>query len=199
MTPGRLDTPAHSIRFPTPEHEPEFQPDQSVLFGATVDLQPPAELSLAEQTTFTEQWVNQVAPEMMSPQYADQDDHQDANSDVGDDYQDAQDDDEEIEDERPENESEMQEDETIEEFEDRVLNKRAAQMHRNLEKRFLEEENIDLKSMLNRNHRKQAAQKFYSILVLQKVMAVRATQSAESYGPITIAQGPKFASAIKLL
>ena len=129
----------------------------------------------------------------------DHDDHQDAHFDAGDDFQDAPDDEEEVEDERPEEDSEMQEDETIEQFEDRVLNKRAAQMHRNLEKRFAGEDEIDLKSMLNRNLRKQAAQKFYSVLVLQKVMAVRASQGSDSYGQITITQGPKFASAIKLL
>ena len=199
MTPGRLDTPAHSIGFPTPVHHQEFQQDQSGLFGATADLQPPADLTPAQQTTFTEQWVNQVAPEMMSPQYAEHDDHQDAHSDAGDDFQDAPDDEEEVEDERLEEDSEMQEDETIEQFEDRILNKRAAQMHRNLEKRFAGEEEIDLKSMLNRNLRKQVAQKFYSVLVLQKVMAVRASQGSDSYGQITITQGPKFASAIKLL
>merc|ERR1712223_1682241 len=52
----------------------------------------------------------------------------------------------------------MEEDETIEEFEDRVLNKRAAQLHRLMTRKFAEK----FSQMTVRNTRKQAAQKFHS-------------------------------------
>ena len=91
----------------------------------------------------------------------------------------------------------MQEDETIEEFEDRVLNKRAGHLNKILQSKF--EDNVisigfeELTS--RRNLRKQVAQRFYSILVLQKVMAVNIDQ-AEPYSKIMITKGPKFDSAI---
>ena len=43
-------------------------------------------------------------------------------------------------------------------------------LFRNLSKRWDESNNIKLTSLLKRNNRKQAAQKFYSLLVLQKVV-----------------------------
>merc|ERR1712217_484434 len=62
----------------------------------------------------------------------------------------------------------MQEDETIEDFENRVLNKRAALLHKQLNKKFANTSN----QLTQKCNRKQVAQKFHSILVLQKMMAL---------------------------
>jgi chromatin segregation and condensation protein Rec8/ScpA/Scc1 (kleisin family) len=73
----------------------------------------------------------------------------------------------------------MGEEETIESFEDRVLNKRAAQLHRNLSRKFDAEQGgpLRLLGMLRRSeNKKQAATKFYSCLVLSKVRAVEIDQ-----------------------
>jgi len=200
---GPLTTPAHSVGFPTPAHQPEIE--QSGLFGASAELPPPS----ADLTgSFTEQWVNQVQKggEIMSPHYDDDDDHGPPDlPDHDDDDEEQPEEDEEddfpadIDEGRAGEDSEMMEDETIEQFEDRVLNKRAAQMHRLLDKKFDEQSSLELDSLFKRNSRKQVAQKFYSILVLQKVMAVDANQSSDSYGLISIEKGPKFDAAIKLL
>merc|ERR1712123_539053 len=84
-------------------------------------------------------------------------------------------------------EDDMQEDETIEEFEDRVLNKRAAQLHRHLSRKFSDR----FSQLTRKNNRKQAAQKFHSLLVLQKMMALDVHQDTEPpYGEINIKKGP---------
>jgi cohesin complex subunit SCC1 len=185
---------------PTPGPEPEdaFSPGP-----------PAAELTPALQVTLTQQWVSQVQPP--------EDEDMDGGGYEAEPYEgEGEEEDVPCEGEEDEefpadleagtaaaataaDESAMQEDETIEQYEDRVLNKRAAQMHRHLSKRFesARGEAIDLNSLLRSNNRKQVAQKFYSILVLQKVMAVDANQSVEEpYGSITVAMGPKFDSAL---
>merc|ERR1712187_867283 len=84
-------------------------------------------------------------------------------------------------------EDDMQEDETIEEFEDRVLNKRAEQLRRHLTKKFSDR----FSQLTRKNNRKQAAQKFHSLLVLQKMMALDVHQEPEpAYGEINIKKGP---------
>jgi cohesin complex subunit SCC1 len=92
-------------------------------------------------------------------------------------------------------EDQMQDDETIEEFEDRVLNKRAGHLNRILQSKFENSITLHFSELTRRNLRKQAAQKFYSMLVLQKVMAVNIDQG-ESYGPIMVSKGPKFDQAV---
>jgi len=93
-------------------------------------------------------------------------------------------------------EDDMQEDETIEEFEDRVLNKRAAQLHRHLSKKFSDR----FSQMTRKNNRKQAAQKFHSLLVLQKMMALDVSQDSDTaYGEINIKKGPTWNTAAKSL
>ena len=88
-------------------------------------------------------------------------------------------------------EEQMQEGETIEEFEDRVLNKRAGHLNKILQSKFEENMSLQFHELTRRNIRKQVAQKFYSILVLQKVCAVNIDQG-EGYGPILVTKGPKF-------
>ncbi|QQP51449.1 Uncharacterized protein FKW44_012822 [Caligus rogercresseyi] len=92
-------------------------------------------------------------------------------------------------------EEEMGEEETIEEFEDRVLNKRALQLSNILKEKFASKEAVIFNNVSRGNSRKQAAQKFYSMLVLQKMMAVEVSQPG-SYGDISISRGPKFDTAV---
>jgi len=174
-------TPVHN--YTTPLHDPGYQ-------------EPPLPSALP-QADFTDQWVSQAAtatatgtaiPPPQTPTHSTwgDDDHQDHHEDY---------------DEFPaevegEEDNEMQEDETIENYEDRVLNKRAAQLHRNLSKRWEDNPNpLQLTNMMVRNNRKQASQKFYSLLVLQKVMAVDVEQ-AEMFGHLSISKGPAFDTAV---
>lgn len=82
-------------------------------------------------------------------------------------------------------------DETTEQFEERVLNKRAAQLFVTVRAKIQKREPIYLSEMTVRNNRKQAAQKFYSLLVLKKFQALSLAQT-ESYGDIQITKGPMF-------
>ena len=93
-------------------------------------------------------------------------------------------------------EDERGEDETQEEYEDRVLNKRAAHLNNILKNKLTDDDqSLTLLAMTRRNTRKQVAQKFYSLLVLQKVMAVE-LQQAKCYSEVTVSRGPKFDSAV---
>lgn len=210
--------------FPSPMHEQEdllMTPSTAVLTSppAAAIGPPTADLTFAQQVTLTEQWVSQVqTPAVGLPADEEEGDHLGGFEGEGGKPCGGE---EEEEEEAfpadiepvvavgagsggvgPQDESAMQEDETIEQYEDRVLNKRAAQMHRHLAKRFesARGEDIELDSLLRNNNRKQVAQKFYSILVLQKVMAVEANQSVEApFGPIRIAKGSKFEAALQNL
>lgn len=86
---------------------------------------------------------------------------------------------------------EQQVDETIEQFEERVLNKRAAQLFVSVRTRLLKTDEMVLSDMTHRNNKKQAAQKFYSLLVLKKFKALEITQT-QPYADITITRGPLF-------
>ena len=88
-------------------------------------------------------------------------------------------------------EEQMQDGETIEEFEDRVLNKRAGHLNHLLQAKLQDSMSLHFSELTQRNIRKQAAQKFYSILFLQKVTAVNIDQ-ADAFGPIMITKGPNF-------
>lgn len=82
-------------------------------------------------------------------------------------------------------------DETTEQFEERVLNKRAAQLFVTVRAKIQKREPIYLSEMTVRNNRKQAAQKFYSLLVLKKFQALSLAQTS-SYSDIEISKGPMF-------
>lgn len=118
------------------------------------------------------------------------------------------------------------ENETDEQFEERVLNKRAAQMFVSVRARLQKQDSIQLSDMTYRNNRKQvtiqvdattdqqkkkdksihfffqilyslflfcfqAAQKFYSLLVLKKFQALEIRQDM-AYGDITVTKGIMF-------
>ncbi|XP_058130330.1 double-strand-break repair protein rad21 homolog [Anopheles ziemanni] len=86
---------------------------------------------------------------------------------------------------------EQQVDETIEQFEERVLNKRAAQMFLSVRARLIKADHMMLSEMTHRNNKKQAAQKFYSLLVLKKFKALEISQK-QPYDDITVTRGPMF-------
>ena len=235
---GQLGSPAYSgygappsMGYPTPVHEPSYQQQQlattPVHDNSYVPV-PPAESSYANadgQSSFTEQWVNQVQsnpPSMLSPgssapmmsppsnipppphvnnspskasfqgNQADDDwadDHQDnfETDNYGNDDYDDEDDEADDDDAQVEGEEDMGEDETIEEFENRVLNKRAALLHRQLTKNFQN----NFSQVLTRCNRKQVAQKFHSLLVLQKMMPLDLNQDENTpYAYIQLNKGP---------
>lgn len=106
------------------------------------------------------------------------------------------------------------ENETDEQFEERVLNKRAAQMFVSVRARMQKVDSIYLSEMTVKNNRKQvtglflvqvirsdqnfffllsfqAAQKFYSLLVLKKFQALDIKQDV-AYGDILVTKGVMF-------
>ena len=83
-------------------------------------------------------------------------------------------------------------DETYEQFEARVLNKRAGQMYHIIKSKLEVDPSIPFSSMCTaKNSRKQVAQKFYTLLVLKKAQAVEMVQNG-SYEEIFVTKGPKF-------
>ena len=209
---GELGSPAYSgAGLPTPGHDTSYQPPHYAASEASYQ-QPPAAAAGAG-ASFTEQWVSQVQaappsllspPGLASPPPAtptaqqpfqnnqtpedDWDDHHDnfeTDNYGNDDYDDE---DEEVdEDAHIEGDEDMGDEETIEEFENRVLNKRAALLHRQLTKNFAD----SFKQMARKCNRKQVAQKFHSLLVLQKMMTLDLSQDVNTpYAEIAIARGP---------
>jgi len=80
--------------------------------------------------------------------------------------------------------------ETYEEYEERVLTRRAAQMHHIIKSKI--DQGLTFGAMCNaRNTRKQVAQKFYTLLVLKKAHTIEMIQDG-SYEEIRVEKGPKF-------
>ncbi|XP_070852296.1 double-strand-break repair protein rad21 homolog isoform X2 [Drosophila suzukii] len=86
---------------------------------------------------------------------------------------------------------EQMENETDEQFEERVLNKRAAQLFIDVRAQFIDKDSLALSQLTLGNSRKQAAQKFYSLLVLKKFKVLHIAQSAP-YADINITRGATF-------
>merc|ERR1719278_1568875 len=147
-------TPQHEASYATPQHAPAYQDS-----APAPPAYPPA-ADPGQQASFTEQWVNQVqstGPGLASPPQAglmspsdqgrtsaasggDWDDNgaRDGGFDNHDDDEDGEEYDEADYEQEGGEGQDMEEDETIEEFEDRVLNKRAAQLHRLMTRKFAE-------------------------------------------------------------
>ncbi|XP_041968243.1 uncharacterized protein LOC121725399 isoform X2 [Aricia agestis] len=82
--------------------------------------------------------------------------------------------------------------ETEEQFEERVLNRRAAQLFAAVRSKLAAGQCLAFADIAPRhNTRKQVAQKFYSLLVLKKHQMLKIEQS-ETYGPITFTKGAQF-------
>ncbi|XP_046396799.1 double-strand-break repair protein rad21 homolog isoform X2 [Ischnura elegans] len=88
-------------------------------------------------------------------------------------------------------EMQQQVDETYEQFEERVLNKRAAHMYHIVKSKLSRDDKIRFSDMTQRNSQKQVAQKFYTLLVLKKHQALELAQE-NSYDEIFISKGVKF-------
>lgn len=86
---------------------------------------------------------------------------------------------------------EQQVDESDEQFEERVLNKRAYQIFTVVRNKLQNSKQITLTEMCHRSSRKQAAQKFYSLLVLKKFNVLELEQE-EAYSEVFITRGNKF-------
>jgi len=86
---------------------------------------------------------------------------------------------------------EQQVDETYEQFEERVLNKRAGHMYHIVKSKLMRSDKLYLSEMVHRNNRKQVAQKFYTLLVLKKHVVLELYQES-SYDDIMITRGAKF-------
>ncbi|XP_076239428.1 RAD21 cohesin complex component verthandi [Calliopsis andreniformis] len=86
---------------------------------------------------------------------------------------------------------EQQVDETYEQFEERVLNKRAAHMYHVIKSKLDTKEKLTLAEMAYKNNRKQVAQKFYTLLVLKKFQVLELHQEYP-YAEIVVKKGPKF-------
>ncbi|KAM3966932.1 RAD21 cohesin complex component verthandi isoform 2-T2 [Aphomia sociella] len=94
----------------------------------------------------------------------------------------------------PENaeEGEREAGETDEQFEERVLNRRAAQLFAVMRPKLAVGLQLSFAELAPaHNNRKQVAQKFYSLLVLKKHQVLKLEQH-ETYGPITITKGNQF-------
>ncbi|XP_014616388.1 PREDICTED: double-strand-break repair protein rad21 homolog [Polistes canadensis] len=86
---------------------------------------------------------------------------------------------------------EQQVDETYEQFEERVLNKRAAHMYHVIKSKLDTKDKLSLSEMAYKNNRKQVAQKFYTLLVLKKFQVLELNQE-QPYAEIVVTKGPKF-------
>lgn len=90
---------------------------------------------------------------------------------------------------------EQQVDETDEQFEERVLNKRAYQLFLTVRGRLQQNNQMTLSEICLRNKRKQAAQKFYSLLVLKKFQVLQLEQQG-AYDEVYVSKGPKFENPV---
>ncbi|XP_017795275.1 PREDICTED: double-strand-break repair protein rad21 homolog [Habropoda laboriosa] len=86
---------------------------------------------------------------------------------------------------------EQQIDETYEQFEERVLNKRASHMYHVIKSKLDTKDRLTLSEMAYKNNRKQVAQKFYTLLVLKKFQVLELNQEYP-YAEIAVSKGPKF-------
>lgn len=81
-----------------------------------------------------------------------------------------------------------------EEQEDKRLNKRTQQMQMTLKSAFHYADTLSFKDMTRNHNRKQAASRFYTLLVLKKHQAIGVHQT-EPFGDISITMGPHFGVA----
>jgi len=208
--PGYPDTPGYSGAFPAggqtptcatpqfPERSPGYGPQQTADYraespGQQEPLLPPPH----HGSDFTDAWVSQVAA--LPPQQAAEDWDDDVRPDSGmsgnyDDRDDDDDDDDDEEGDVAEENGEYLDQETVEQFEDRVLNKRAAKLQLRLRKLLDSSPSITYNDLAKKKDtKKDGAQKFYSLLVLQKFQAVELDQDQQNiYADLHVAKGASF-------
>ena len=88
----------------------------------------------------------------------------------------------------------MPEGATEEQQEEFRTNKRSQQMIFALARPLERSPNINFNDMISHNNRKQAASKFYTLLVLKKQQAIELTQT-EPFADLIISKGPTFGLA----
>lgn len=81
------------------------------------------------------------------------------------------------------------------EQEEKLWNQRSTQMQHTLRRKLETSSVISFRQLTARNNRKQAASKFYTILVLTKVRAIMVKQE-EPFGDIQISRGPAFTGSM---
>jgi len=185
--PQDYSTPAQPPVYPpyaTPQHQPEAED-----VAPSLPTAPP-------QPDFTDQWVSQAAtatasgaalPPPQTPTHDREWDTERPPSNLS-----GRVSPEEEQEDEDDEDNEYMDEETVEQFEDRVLNKRAAQLHFRLKKKIEETPELPFSTITRRKDtRKQAAQKFYSLLVLQKYQTVDVNQDS-IYGELIVTKGPCF-------
>lgn len=93
-----------------------------------------------------------------------------------------------------EDEDEEGEDGTEEDEDEKRWTKRTQQLLHIMSKQLSKSESVSFHGLLHQNNRKQAASKFYTLLVLKKHQAVDVVQDGP-YGDISVTQGPHFGLA----
>jgi len=185
--PQDYSTPAQAPVYPpytTPLHQPEDE-------APSLPTAPP-------QPDFTDQWVSQAATATASgaalppPQTPTHDTEWNTDRPASSMSGRVTPEDEQEDDDEEDDDNEYMDEETVEQFEDRVLNKRAAMLHFKLKNKIEETPELPFSTITKRKDtRKQAAQKFYSLLVLQKYQTVDVNQGS-IYGELFVTKGPCF-------
>jgi len=194
---GPAATPDYSAATPTPGQAPpslyQSPPEIARPDSAQPQLPGPGQ-------DFTDQWVSQAANATASGAAPLPHPGEDLNDDwddgprpdsgmSGGDTRGYSDDEEE---EEEEEDGEYMDQETVEQFEDRVLNKRAAKLQFRMRKLYEDTSSLTYNDLAKRKDtKKDNAQKFYSLLVLQKFHALDINQST-IYGDLNITKGPCF-------
>lgn len=77
----------------------------------------------------------------------------------------------------------------------RILNRRSGQLLHAIQKALDKRKDVAFGSLVTRNHRKQVAAKFHTLLVLKKLCAVNVAQK-NCFDKISITRGPAFDSIV---
>jgi len=190
-------SPPHQTPLTSPTHQPQVNPlpdENELLSPKTGEPKEKTHLPSPAKTDYQDNAGNAMH---ISP---DKNQTHVQNGDVQEEGEEEEEEENEYDQEYPKekkgDEDDMQEDETIEEFEDRVLNKRASQLHRVLSRKFPDNFSI----LTRKNTKKQAAQKFHSLLVLQKMTVIDLIQDSEpTFSEIRLKKGPAFVKGNKSL
>jgi len=77
----------------------------------------------------------------------------------------------------------------------RILNRRSGQLLSAVQKSLSKRDDVAFSELIRRNHRKQVAAKFHTLLVLKKLCAIDVEQK-DCFAKISITRGPAFDNVI---
>lgn len=77
------------------------------------------------------------------------------------------------------------------EYDTQILNRRSGQLLQSIQKALSKRKDVSFADLVTRNHRKQVAAKFHTLLVLKKLCAVDFEQKG-CFAKISITRGPAF-------